>query len=54
MPKQLDFPTSTVGKWEDKLDELVDLEIMYCAKSALGKVSLPPRARFVPGKVVYV
>ena len=27
---------------------------MHCAESALGKVSLPPKARFVPGKAVHV
>ena len=27
---------------------------MHSAESALGKVSLPPKARFVPGKAVYV
>ena len=53
-PKELDFPSSTGGKWEDELDDLVDLDNMHCAESALGKVSLPPKARFVPGKVVYV
>ena len=54
MPKDLDFPSSTAGKWEDELDNLVDLDAMHCTKSTLGKVSLPPKARFVPGKVVYV
>ena len=54
MPEELDFPSSTTGKWEDELDELVDLDAMHCAKSALGKVSLPPKARFVLGKVVHV
>ena len=54
MPEELDFPSSTVGKWEDELDDPVDLDDMHCAKSALGKVSLPPKARFVPGKAVHV
>ena len=27
---------------------------MHCAKSALGKVILPPKAHFVPGKAVHV
>ena len=27
---------------------------MHCTESALGKVSLPPKAHFVPGKVVHV
>ena len=54
MPKELDFPSSTVGKWEDEPDDPVDLDAMHCTESALGKVSLPPKARFVPGKVVHV
>ena len=54
MPKDLDFPSSTVGKWEDKPDKLVDLDTIHCAESALGKVSLPPKARFVLGKVVHL
>ena len=53
-PEELDFPSSTVGKWEDGLDNPVDLDAMHCAESALGKVSLPPKAHFVPGKVVHV
>ena len=40
VPKELNFTNSTVGKWEDEPDELVDLDTMHCAKSALGKVSL--------------
>ena len=54
MPKELDFPNSTAGKWEDEPDDLVDLDNMHCTKSALGKVSLPPKARFVPSKAVHV
>ena len=54
MPKELDFPSSTVGNWEDELDEPVDLDAMHCTESALGKVSLPPKAYFVPGKAVHV
>ena len=54
MPKELDFTSHTEGKWEDELDDLVNLDNMHCAKSALGKVSLPPKACFVPGKVVHV
>ena len=54
MPKELDFPSSTTGKWEDEPDEPVDLDAMHCTESALGKVSLPPKACFVPGKVVHV
>ena len=54
MPKELDFSSSTVGKWEDELKELVDLDAMHCGKSALGKVSLPTKACFVWGKVVLV
>ena len=52
-PEELDFPSSSTGKWEDEPDELVDLDAMHCAKSALGKVSLPAKAHFVPGKVVH-
>ena len=54
MSKELDFPSSTTGKWEDELDEPVDLDAMNCTESALGKVSLPPKARFVPSKAVHV
>ena len=54
MPEELDFLSSTVGKWEDMPDEPVDLHAMHCTESALGKVSLPPKACFVPGKVVHV
>ena len=32
----------------------LDLDNMHSTESALGKVSLPPKARFVPGKVVHV
>ena len=53
MPKELDFPSSTVGKW-DELDDPVNLDDMHCTKSALDKVSLPPKARFFLGNVVYV
>ena len=51
MPKELDFSSSTTGKWEDELD---NLDAMHCAKSALAKVSLPPKAHFVLGKAVQV
>ena len=51
-PKELDFTSSITGKWGKEPDNPVDA--MHCAKSALGKVSLPPKARFVPGKVVHV
>ena len=54
LPEELDFPSSTVGKWEDEPVDPVDLDAMHCTKSALGKVSLQPKARFVPGKVVHV
>ena len=54
VPKELNFPSSTTGKWEDEPDNPVDLDDMHCAKSALGKVSLSPNARFVPVKVVHV
>ena len=53
MPEELDFPSSTAGKW-DEPDNPVDLDNMHNTESALGKVSLPPKARFVPGKVVHV
>ena len=43
-----------MGKWEDELDDLVDLDAMHCTESALGKVSLPPKACFVPGKALHV
>ena len=33
---------------------LVDLDNMHSTESALGKVSLPPKACFVPGKAVHV
>ena len=54
MPKELHFTSTTAGKWEYEPDELVDLDTMHCAKSALGKVSLPPKAYYVPGKAVHV
>ena len=54
MPKELEFPSSTTGKWVDEPDEPVDLDAMHCAKSALGKVTLPPKACFVLGKAVHV
>ena len=54
MPKELDFTSSTAGKWEDEPDELVDLDAMHCIESALGKVSLPPKACFVPGKAMHM
>ena len=43
-----------MDKFEDELDELVDLHAIHCTKSALVNVSLPPKACFVPGKVVHV
>ena len=51
---ELDFTSTIVYKWEDELDELVNLDAMHCTESALGKVSLLPKARFFPGKVVHV
>ena len=54
MPKELDFPSSTMGKWEDEPDEWVDLDAIHCAKSAIGKVSLPSKACFIPGKAVHI
>ena len=53
MPEELEFPSSMVGKW-DEPDDPVGLDAMHCAKSALGKVSLPPKAHFVPGKALHV
>ena len=53
VPEELDFPSSTVGKW-DEPDDLVDLDDMHCTESDLGKVSLPPKARFILGKVVHM
>ena len=53
MPEELDFPSSTTGKW-DEPDNLFDLDNMHSAESTLGNVSLPPKARFVLGKVVHV
>ena len=54
MPEELDFPSSTTGKWEDEPDNRLTWMICTVTKSALGKVSLPPKACFVPGKVVHV
>ena len=57
MPRELDFTSSTTDEWEDELDvldELVDLDALHCVESALGKVSLPPKAHFVPGKMVHL
>ena len=53
-PKELNFPSSTTGKWEDEPDEPIDLDAMHCAESALGNVSIPPKACFVLGKVVHI
>ena len=54
MPEELDFPSSATDKWEDEPDNPVDLDTMHCTESALGKVSLPPKASFVLGKAVHV
>ena len=54
MPKELDFTSNTAGKWGDELDEPINLDTMHFTKFALGKVSLAPKARFVPGKVVHI
>ena len=54
MPKELDFISTTMGKREDKPDDLIDLDAMHCTKSALGKMSLPPKACFALGKAVHV
>ena len=53
-PQELDFPSSTMDKGEDETVEPVDLDAMHYAKTALGKVGLPPKARFVLGKAVHV
>ena len=53
-PKELDFTSSAPGQWKDKPEEPVNLDAMHCAESALGKVDLPPKARFVPGRVAHV
>ena len=52
--KELDFTSSNAGKWEDKSNELVNLDSMHHAESALGKMSLLPKACFVLVKVVHV
>ena len=43
-----------MGKWEDKPDGPVDLDAMHCAENTMGKVSLAPKACFVPSKDVHV
>ena len=53
-PKELDFTSSGTGKWEDEPHKAANLDAMHCTMSALGKVSLPHKARFVPGKAVHV
>ena len=54
MPKELDFTSSAMGKWDAELDEPVDLDAMHRSQSALSKVSLPPEAHFILGKAVHV
>ena len=54
MPKDLDSTSSATGKLEDEPNEPVDLDAMHCTESALGKMSLPPKACFVLGKAVHV
>ena len=54
VPKDLDFKSRAMGKWEDELDEPVDVDTMHCTRLALGKVSLPPKACFVLVKVLNV
>ena len=54
MPKELDSTSSTVGEWEDELNELVDLDAIQCTKSALGKMSLLPKAHFVLDEEMHV
>ena len=53
-PKELDFSSSIAGEWEDEPDKPVNLDAIHCAKSTLGKLSLPPKARFILSKVVHV
>ena len=55
VPKELDFPSST-ARASGRMSQMTQLTWMICTapKSALGKVSLPPKACFVPGKVVHV
>ena len=53
-PQDLDFTSSTAGKWEDKPDEPVKLDTMHYVESVLGKVSLLLKVCFVLGKVVHV
>ena len=38
----------------NQISWLVDLDTMYCTETALGKVSLPPKAYFVLGKAVHM
>ena len=54
MPWELGFTSSTTGKWSDESDKLVNLDTMLCPETALGKVSLLPKAQYVPGKRVHV
>ena len=54
VPKELDFTSSTVGKWEDEPEDPVELNAMHCTNSALVKVSLPLKACFILGKAVHV
>ena len=53
-PKELDFSSSTAGEWENEPDKPVNLDAIHCTKSTLGKLSLPPKAHFILGKVVHV
>ena len=52
--QELDFLSNAVGKWEDEMDKLVDLDAMYCTKIIFGKVYLLFKAHFVLGKAVYM
>ena len=54
VPSELDLTSSTMGEWEDELDEPVDLNAMQYAGTALGKVNLLLKACFVPDKAVYM
>ena len=35
-PKEMDFTSTTAGKWQDEPDELVDLDAMHCTESTLS------------------
>ena len=43
-----------MSKWEDELDEPVDLVTIHCTKTALGNLSLPPKVCVMLGKAVHI